>query len=199
MSDKIRDRDMANLKSRGLKWIPDPETQVCMSCKDEFGLLNRRHHCRICGKIFCDKCCNIVKSYPETLKHDDKVRICNACEIRDGKPDDASVPVKTYTVVGYQNCPNHQRVADLLAVLVGKYPQILRGEIVGADSKEEYDAWLADKTSSIGVNHTVSPICFLGTEDDGEYIGDADEFIKYLGERFPNEVGGKRDSGCMIQ
>ena len=111
-----------------------------------------------------------------------------------------------------------------------------------ADSKEEYDAWLADKTSSIGVNHTVrflffsfsflslfplslsplsfvsfsllfffslfffphvflffSPICFLGTEDDGEYIGDADEFIKYLGERFPNEVGGKRDSGCMIQ
>ena len=42
MSDKIRDRDMANLKSRGLKWIPDPETQVCMSCKDEFGLLNRR-------------------------------------------------------------------------------------------------------------------------------------------------------------
>jgi len=41
------------------------------------------------------------------------------------------VLVKTYTVVGYQDCPNHQRVADLLAILVGKYPTLLRGEIVG--------------------------------------------------------------------
>lgn len=28
-----------------------------------FSLLNRRHHCRVCGKIFCKECCPKRKSY----------------------------------------------------------------------------------------------------------------------------------------
>eukprot|EP00009_Paramoeba_aestuarina_P008118 CAMPEP_0201520652 /NCGR_PEP_ID=MMETSP0161_2-20130828/12019_1 /ASSEMBLY_ACC=CAM_ASM_000251 /TAXON_ID=180227 /ORGANISM="Neoparamoeba aestuarina, Strain SoJaBio B1-5/56/2" /LENGTH=110 /DNA_ID=CAMNT_0047919105 /DNA_START=286 /DNA_END=618 /DNA_ORIENTATION=- len=106
--------------------------------------------------------------------------------------------VKTYTVVGYQECSNHQRVADILAVLVGKYPSLLRGEIVGADSKEEYDAWLMDKCSKSGIKHTTSPICFLGTEDNGEYLGGADEFVAYLAERFPYDNLGEEKGGCQV-
>lgn len=30
----------------------------CMTCRDEFNPINRRHHCRLCGKIFCNKCSN---------------------------------------------------------------------------------------------------------------------------------------------
>lgn len=86
-----------------------------------------------------------------------------------------------------------------------------------ADSKEEYEAWLADKTQKLGIQHTTryfiilssislsfflfwffqfSPICFLGTEDDGEYLGGADEFIAYLSERFSSDI--KRDSNCVL-
>jgi hypothetical protein len=74
---------------------------------------------------------------------------------------------------------------------------------------------LQDKTQKLGITHTTrlfliflasfylhidsSPICFLGTEDDGEYLGGADEFIAYLGQRFAADVGKKNEAGCMIQ
>lgn len=40
-------------------WMPDSETDVCLKCSNKFSLLNRRHHCRACGLIFCSKCCNL--------------------------------------------------------------------------------------------------------------------------------------------
>jgi hypothetical protein len=39
-------------------WIPDQTTKCCMNpqCKVKFTMVNRRHHCRRCGNIFCAKC-----------------------------------------------------------------------------------------------------------------------------------------------
>jgi len=37
-------------------WEFDVEQTRCTSCGDEFNPFNRRHHCRLCGKIFCNKC-----------------------------------------------------------------------------------------------------------------------------------------------
>jgi hypothetical protein len=37
-------------------WEFDAEQRNCSYCKDEFNPFNRRHHCRLCGKIFCNKC-----------------------------------------------------------------------------------------------------------------------------------------------
>mmetsp|Transcript_14283 Transcript_14283/g.30262 ORF Transcript_14283/g.30262 Transcript_14283/m.30262 type:complete len:668 (-) Transcript_14283:278-2281(-) len=37
-------------------WEFDAEQAQCSSCGDHFHALNRRHHCRFCGKIFCHKC-----------------------------------------------------------------------------------------------------------------------------------------------
>ena len=39
-------------------WTEDTTVNSCHNCKNEFTLLNRRHHCRLCGKIFCNICCN---------------------------------------------------------------------------------------------------------------------------------------------
>ena len=39
-------------------WTDDNSVNSCYNCRDDFTFLNRRHHCRLCGKIFCSNCCN---------------------------------------------------------------------------------------------------------------------------------------------
>jgi hypothetical protein len=39
-------------------WEFDDVQPWCSTCRDEFNPLNRRHHCRLCGKIYCGKCTN---------------------------------------------------------------------------------------------------------------------------------------------
>jgi lipid-binding SYLF domain-containing protein len=39
-------------------WEFDELQRTCASCETEFNPLNRRHHCRLCGKIFCNECSN---------------------------------------------------------------------------------------------------------------------------------------------
>ncbi|KAJ3052280.1 hypothetical protein HK097_006600 [Rhizophlyctis rosea] len=37
-------------------WKPDDEAPACGLCKQKFGLILRRHHCRRCGDVFCGAC-----------------------------------------------------------------------------------------------------------------------------------------------
>jgi lipid-binding SYLF domain-containing protein len=37
-------------------WQFDDLALSCRRCNSEFNLLNRRHHCRFCGHVFCGKC-----------------------------------------------------------------------------------------------------------------------------------------------
>lgn len=40
------------------KWIPDKDVTNCFKCDSRFNKLFRwKHHCRICGRIFCSPCC----------------------------------------------------------------------------------------------------------------------------------------------
>ena len=38
------------------RWIPDEEVETCRRCGSEFDWVNRRHHCRHCGGIYCQNC-----------------------------------------------------------------------------------------------------------------------------------------------
>uniref|UniRef100_S4RR47 FYVE-type domain-containing protein n=1 Tax=Petromyzon marinus TaxID=7757 RepID=S4RR47_PETMA len=59
----LRDKDTLWKKTDQLEaekqqyfWQPDHNTKKCTSCKMEFGILTRKHHCRSCGLIFCSNC-----------------------------------------------------------------------------------------------------------------------------------------------
>lgn len=39
-------------------WIPDKKSKQCYECSEKFTTFRRRHHCRVCGQIFCSQCCN---------------------------------------------------------------------------------------------------------------------------------------------
>lgn len=39
------------------KWVPDSSSPDCTACARPFSfLLRSRHHCRVCGDLFCDAC-----------------------------------------------------------------------------------------------------------------------------------------------
>lgn len=65
-------------------WMPDHACRVCYECDSQFTVFNRRHHCRICGRIFCAKC--TTNSVPvgneassSVRSEGPKVRVCNYC------------------------------------------------------------------------------------------------------------------------
>ena len=61
------------------QWIPDSETNHCMSCKrQKFSLLTRRHHCRRCGRVVCSSCSQNRVEIPEVY-NEVLVRICLEC------------------------------------------------------------------------------------------------------------------------
>lgn len=71
---------------RPVYWVPDKLIHKCKICHVEFGYMNRKHHCRHCGHIFCGSCASnfgsIPSFLPKTLHYSDvgtQVRLCATC------------------------------------------------------------------------------------------------------------------------
>ncbi|KAM0008803.1 putative chromatin regulator PHD family [Helianthus debilis subsp. tardiflorus] len=61
-------------------WVPDEAVTKCTGCGSDFSAFNRKHHCRNCGDIFCDKCTHgrIALTSEENAP---QVRVCDRCMI----------------------------------------------------------------------------------------------------------------------
>jgi len=59
-------------------WVPDELASVCTACFSQFTLIRRRHHCRNCGGIYCNNCCN---HYVPLVHYGffKPVRVCRLC------------------------------------------------------------------------------------------------------------------------
>ncbi|EJD03732.1 uncharacterized protein FOMMEDRAFT_105874 [Fomitiporia mediterranea MF3/22] len=59
-------------------WMDDENAKECYDCKSVFTTWRRKHHCRICGQIFCSRCAsNIIKG--TRFGHEGMLRVCNLC------------------------------------------------------------------------------------------------------------------------
>jgi serine/threonine protein kinase len=74
----------------GAAWVDDDLFTHCYRCEKEFSPMRRRHHCRMCGAVFCSECCPktanvdaaiVAKnaSMPQTQR--DLERICKSCRL----------------------------------------------------------------------------------------------------------------------
>ena len=72
-----------------VSWIPNHLTDHCLSCHASFRLLNRRHHCRRCGLIFCESCSS---RRLELVDGAGRVRVCDRCfqEVKDKRKAQAA-------------------------------------------------------------------------------------------------------------
>ncbi|KAG0174666.1 hypothetical protein DFQ28_005264 [Apophysomyces sp. BC1034] len=85
--------DASEQGPRQFAWESDTEAKECRRCSRRFGLIIRRHHCRRCGLIVCDRC-SASRTYlaPEQILQDPKAptesvqmlasqhqRVCDKC------------------------------------------------------------------------------------------------------------------------
>lgn len=62
-------------------WVSDDLIKTCMACKTKFSLVNRKHHCRKCGGVFCASCTSkrtqvpTLPGYPAASLR----RVCDKC------------------------------------------------------------------------------------------------------------------------
>ncbi|MCO5610541.1 hypothetical protein L7F22_064780 [Adiantum nelumboides] len=72
----LRNRQLAPEEKQ--HWVPDEAVKKCSACSSDFGPFLRRHHCRNCGDVFCDKC-----THGRTALTADEdapiVRVCDRC------------------------------------------------------------------------------------------------------------------------
>ena len=64
------------------EWRPDHTVSACEEpgCCAPFTLLNRRHHCRGCGGLFCNECTGVRIALPQLGYHKDTPqRVCAEC------------------------------------------------------------------------------------------------------------------------
>lgn len=92
-SDSVKANEQPTEKKKGLvdwmniikpvneekdHWVPDEAVSKCTACGTDFGPFVRKHHCRNCGDIFCDKCTHgrIALTAEENAQ---QVRVCDRC------------------------------------------------------------------------------------------------------------------------
>lgn len=43
-------------------WVPDTQVKQCHVCGQIFSVINRKHHCRLCGQVICSSCSLTIRS-----------------------------------------------------------------------------------------------------------------------------------------
>ncbi|XP_060827157.1 hepatocyte growth factor-regulated tyrosine kinase substrate isoform X2 [Bombus pascuorum] len=63
---------------------------VCHRCRVSFSMVQRKHHCRACGQVFCSQCSSKVSTLPK-FGIEKEVRVCEACYEKVNKPSTAQI------------------------------------------------------------------------------------------------------------
>eukprot|EP00192_Tetraselmis_astigmatica_P001813 CAMPEP_0117653904 /NCGR_PEP_ID=MMETSP0804-20121206/3450_1 /TAXON_ID=1074897 /ORGANISM="Tetraselmis astigmatica, Strain CCMP880" /LENGTH=2102 /DNA_ID=CAMNT_0005460131 /DNA_START=192 /DNA_END=6500 /DNA_ORIENTATION=+ len=88
-------------------WVDDYGIRSCYECGVLFNFVNRKHHCRVCGRVFCGKCSFVASSSPsndgdnpteegpgaDNLAVDERTRVCHHCHHFNTKPQERTNPV----------------------------------------------------------------------------------------------------------
>jgi len=61
------------------QWVDDEDAEHCTKCGTGWSFFNRRHHCRSCGRVFCDAC---SKGRCEVDGFKGPQRVCDTCHQR---------------------------------------------------------------------------------------------------------------------
>jgi serine/threonine protein kinase len=74
----------------GARWVPDDLFPHCYRCNAKFTVAVRRHHCRMCGAVYCAECCPKTNAIAASVVRDNvsmprqqraMERLCRSCRL----------------------------------------------------------------------------------------------------------------------
>ena len=71
----LKEADAMFSASTAPQWV---DGDCCSRCRVAFGVVQRKHHCRCCGQVFCDKCSSKNSQIPK-FGIEKEVRVCDEC------------------------------------------------------------------------------------------------------------------------
>ncbi|XP_015596295.1 hepatocyte growth factor-regulated tyrosine kinase substrate isoform X2 [Cephus cinctus] len=77
------------------------DADVCHRCRVAFSMVQRKHHCRACGQVFCGQCSSKMSTLPK-FGIEKEVRVCEACYDQVNKPT-TTAPKETDLPAEYLN------------------------------------------------------------------------------------------------
>lgn len=141
-------------------WMPDSTSISCFDCETKFTAIRRRHHCRICGQIFCNSCCNEMIDAKLILSQDSSkiglLRVCKYCSSKiKNLFNEKSKYNKSKSELNKQSLTNSSILKRKLSTSsIGDIVRFAKSNldnsdvIVSFDKNEISDASPADKTRS---------------------------------------------------
>lgn len=82
------------------KWMDNDEADGCLQCSTTFSFTLRKHHCRLCGRIFCHNCSN---NWLMTTASSRPTRVCNACAVQQDRLERAARNPSVSTTISVES------------------------------------------------------------------------------------------------
>ncbi|KAK8674540.1 hypothetical protein V6N13_032650 [Hibiscus sabdariffa] len=143
---------------RGSNWVVD--ASHCQGCSSQFTFINRKHHCRRCGGLFCGTCTQ--KRMVLRGQGDSPVRICEPCKTLE---EAARFELRH----GYKS-----KAGKGSSKPAAKNEDDLLNQILGADRKESSSSGvISNKHMSTSVTRSASSASWsnvVGSDDGGGEI-----------------------------
>ena len=73
-----KDKSVGKISPSGPDWVDDTNVTQCKSCGFVFSFIIRKHHCRMCGHVFCRYCAAETWPLPK-FEYLSPVRVCRKC------------------------------------------------------------------------------------------------------------------------
>lgn len=87
-------------------WMNDNDSDNCLNCHTKFSyIMCRRHHCRVCLKLYCYYCCNDFISIPKLLRkpnitYGNTDRVCKLCISKINLIKESKTIIKIFLLIG---------------------------------------------------------------------------------------------------
>jgi len=113
MQRKVVDKAMHQRTEIAKRWVRDEERSMCVRCRRQFGIYWRKHHCRICGDIFCDSCSRfrVLTALHPTMP----ARACFRCYEIHASPDEERRRIRAAAAAAAGDDKENAEIAEPLA------------------------------------------------------------------------------------